>query len=59
MIRIETISQLRSTWSQIADALSRDLAAAADLQTRPLETLRRHGYDLSTDMLNVLILVLP
>ena len=59
MTLIETISDLRQSWSRIADALGRDLSATAGLRDDPEATLRRHGFVLSADMMSTLESLLP
>ena len=55
MKRIETLSELSRSWSDISEKLAVRLTTANRLRSDPRASLRQVGYDLSDDAIHCLI----
>ena len=55
MTRIETLSDLSRSWSDISEKLAVRLTTANRLRSDPRASLRQVGYDLSDDAIRCLI----
>lgn len=57
--RIDTASELRSSWQAIKAILARDLRAIGQLGSDPVGTLRGLGYEVGPEAAAVLMRALP